>query len=475
MADKRIQRGGERAHKGNGYDTVGRKSSQSAHSKKNSYIAERTREVNGPSREGMSVFTEPNTWMDSFGREVLRSVQKRSSTLGCRVEDFNSSRPDTAMAEIKFEAKVAEDAIAQAARNACERLVSIRETRWRAYQELRLMQWIYNTKRRPVLPDRLKNGYLVGMFGLAEGLGAGALMAADGKMAPEIGIAYGLAFAGTNLMMAGLAGFIARYFHYRTMPGALDPDGRPMRIAAWTGFAATTCFLLLLLFSAARTRATGSHNEIFDFGSVSFLATFNDSLAVALIALGVVGSVIGAIKGYSGIYDKYPGFLQAQQAAQDRSDAVADEIVDSCLDTINSTYEKFERIFRTHSKAAIREAKRYNRKLRALTKSILRHNKKIDQAQARFQAYHSTLQLGAARVTGEATYLESPFDDTDFDKERIDTSALEGHTPIALNGGGSDLLTRLRIGRDEALGLLQEAYLRFMTESDEPKASNSST
>ncbi len=147
-------------------------------------------------------------------------------------------------------------------------------------------------------------------FVLGEGGMTATTMIAEGRMDVVAGIGYGMIFACINVIVGMVAGyFCLRYVGLRLNSPAPETGDSLKRFAAKAGFAFFILTLIVLIFSAARVRTLGGHEHIFTFTEVSFLATFNDGLAIIIIVIGLVSSLIAIWKGY--ITLRWPIFVLA--------------------------------------------------------------------------------------------------------------------------------------------------------------------
>ncbi|MEM6410176.1 MAG: hypothetical protein AAF683_01415 [Pseudomonadota bacterium] len=212
----------------------------------------------------------------------------------------------------------------------------------------RLIQASYHVFRAPTLPDWMNTVLLIIPFWLLEGGMAGAILIAEGRMDVVAGLGYGLIFALVNILLGVLIGYLPlRYLSYRTPLDLSDPDADQgltantllirglSSLALVVGLAAEA----VLIFGAARLRALGSHEGVFDFSEIGFWETFDDSLAIILVVIGTSSVILAVMKGYSGLTDPIPGYSEAFFSATADIEDAAEDIVDEADEAIESLSE----------------------------------------------------------------------------------------------------------------------------------------
>lgn len=150
---------------------------------------------------------------------------------------------------------------------------------------------------------------------------------------------------------------------------------------------------LMLLWTAMRVRALGSHHGIFSFDEVGFFSTFNDGLSIAVLILGVLGAIFGYFKGYCGISDPIPGYTKARGDVEDHIlnevyDA-ADTTEDDILDWVDDAEDLAEDAIEDRDTASAKRAslmEEYSAACDAHNDTILRDITKLETARERMKA-----------------------------------------------------------------------------------------
>ena len=96
----------------------------------------------------------------------------------------------------------------------------------------------------------------------------------------------------------------------------------------------------LLVFSAARLRALGSHKGVFDFSEVTLFDTYNDSLAILITVIGTASIMLAVREGYLGFTDPTPGLSEAYGQATTDIDDAADDLIEDAIDLIEDIGEE---------------------------------------------------------------------------------------------------------------------------------------
>ncbi|MEM8625815.1 MAG: hypothetical protein AAGG47_20185 [Pseudomonadota bacterium] len=237
-----------------------------------------------------------------------------------------------------------QDIVAQA-QQALEGLAAKRDAAGGYY---RLIQATYQTFRPPKITDWMNTILVIIPFSLLEGGMAGAILIAEGRMDVVAGLGYGLIFALVNILTGILVGYLpARHLAYRTPLDLSDPaadQGLTFNTLLIRGLSAFGVGVGLaaeavLIFGAARLRALGSHEGVFDFSEIGFWETFDDSLAIIVVVIGVCSVILAMMKGYSGLSDPIPGYAEAYLSATADIDDAAEDIVDEAEEAIETLSE----------------------------------------------------------------------------------------------------------------------------------------
>ena len=337
-------------------------------------------------------------------------------------------------------------------------------TNWTARTEdYRRFQLDEGLNRPAKTPDRFTTLLVVQGSILVEGAGTAALAVADGKMDVLTGGIYGLTVAGLNVG-AALAGgfFICRYLGYGLRAPEPDPLKTRIRRTAWIGFAGLTALLGLLNFAAARARATGSPEDIFNFETLGFWATFGNYYAIALLVLGALGAVLGIYKGWTGISDPYPGFGEARAAIEDAIDAEADALRERLLDQAERVFETADDALADALAEAEDAAANGEKHHGDLARLIPAHNHAVDAAVEALKAQCVRAQKRRRFIKNTPQTAPKP-DTAPLNTLRIDPAVL----PDALNAPDLDALrsaqTRLQAAFDHCVAAIEDAYADFQT------------
>lgn len=213
----------------------------------------------------------------------------------------------------------------------------------------RLLQATYRTFRRPKVPDWLNTILTAMVFWLLEGSLAGAILIAEGRMDVPTGLAFGMAFAAINIILGLLIGYLPlRYLAYRSSINLSASDegaglGRGavfIRILSALGLGAGLAAEAVLIYGAARLRALGTHEGVWDFTQIGFGATWDDALATIIAVLGICSVILAILKGYSGIDDPIPGYWEAYRQATADMDAAAGEIAQQAEDATEADCDR---------------------------------------------------------------------------------------------------------------------------------------
>ncbi len=198
-----------------------------------------------------------------------------------------------------------------------------------ATQAYRRFKIGHRIERQAQNPELATTAMVVGIFLLFEGCVGAGLFVADGKADIAVAFIYGFSVAAINIATGMVTGFFpCRYLGYRLRHQHPEPRDRRVRCTAWLGLTALLGVMLILNFSAGRVRATGSHKNIFDFETVSLLATFDDYYAIAIMVLGLLGGIVAIYKGWTGIQDPIPGYTAAWRDTTEAIAKAAEDIHD---------------------------------------------------------------------------------------------------------------------------------------------------
>ena len=301
-----------------------------------------------------------------------------------------------------------------------------------AHEYLRLLQLQTGALRPVNRPDLTQTVSLVVIFWLLEALLTGAMMIAEGKMLVMEGFAYGLIFAGINVIVGLLTGYLALQPALAYINAPDKTGGHIVSMAlGWLATSVGMLVLTLLIFSAARVRALGGHEHIFDFAQVSALGTFDDAIAILIVVLGAASSIIAIREGYCGLVDPIPGLSKAAKQAGDDitnqveegTDAALEQIADLCDELIDEAEEALE----AHGDAT--EAYRTER-LDA-NKKIRTHNTLIDTSKRQMLVYAKVQQSIEQKITRRSPSDSDAVSDDLFDDLKVfELTVPELHQPM---------------------------------------------
>ena len=263
----------------------------------------------------------------------------------------------------------------------------------------------YEQVRKGVLrhirePNIAASIFLIMAFWLAEGCITGAMMTLEGKMLVFEGFTYGLIFAGINVLVGLLTGFlslrpaIARL--QRPDKHGLDYLGL---FVSWSGVAIGICALAVLIFSAARVRALGGHHEIFSFEHVSLLGTFDDAITLMIVVLGIASSLISIREGFSGFTDPVPGLSEAAKSASERINDQVDEGTEAALDQIADQFDDLIEEAEDALEDSKKEIAAYEKAVLSANQSIRELNAFIDRARREVVLQFETRQGLEEQIT----------------------------------------------------------------------------
>lgn len=260
--------------------------------------------------------------------------------------EFDTPAPLSDRIVAPLEASV--DAILGCKESALVGLDALRKERIANGDTFRALQIAHRTTRKPLRPDLFRTSAIITSFWALEGLTAGSLLVSEGKMDILPGFAFGLSFAGVNILVGVLTGLMAlRHCSYRTpfdlLGGKEDKPGldrsAAIRAAACVGTVIGVSAEAVIAFSAARLRALGTHEGVFDFSEVGVWATYDDSLAIMLSIIGVCSAALAIREGYQGFVDPIPGYSEAHEQATTEIDAAAGDLIDDAILSIEEIAE----------------------------------------------------------------------------------------------------------------------------------------
>ena len=327
-------------------------------------------------------------------------------------------------------------------------------------EDYRRYQYDHGLDRPAKTPNRVTTALVAQIVILVEGAGTAALAISDGKMDVITGAIYGLTVAGLNVGGAMACGFFtARYLGYGLR--APEPDKLQTRVR-WIARLGFLIFTGLLNFAAARTRATGSPKDIFNFEALSLWATFGNYYAIALLTLGGLSALLGIYKGWTGISDPYPGFGEMRQAAEEAVDREAEGLRNRLLDEAERVFfaaddALTDAIAEAEGAAAERDAV-----LDDLRRGIPEHNHSVDAAIDKARCECAKAKHRRRRIKQTVDDRRKP-ETAALEALRIDPALITAHADITDQTTAlRDVQARLQAAFDACIAAIEEAYSDFL-------------
>ena len=404
--------------------------------------------------------------VDSRKAECERALRDESHQITSDIADLTATTPYNGCSVLIAQAKACLSffgAYLQAYEGLLQRMAQHREKRG---DFLRYVQWLHDCVRPAKMPNPLDTILMMVIYVLAEGGLVAVMMVTGGRMDVMSGAAYGLTFAAITAAAGLCIGFFClRYCAYKLRSPAPDRYDGAIRAVAIASFTTLTAFLGLILFASARTRATGSHEAIFDFSEVGFLATFGDGIALVILLVGVLGILLSIYHGYCHLSDPVPGLTDARRYAEGHiNDQVAD-LVDGAeahvLDRAESFLEDAE-----DAVEAFRELEASRRKaVCAVNERIDGLNAQIDTDKNRIRAWVRDQASARARIV-RSTHVELIEPDfSSLDALRMEPVQLQDFMPDDRLRGEMELLSELIVSvsteLENALARIHAAEAEF--------------
>lgn len=274
---------------------------------------------------------------------LTQSGLKRAEELGIEraeiealAEDINAQVVPTDIADLETHLSEAGARLRDqkdAALSLLKRQTQIRVEGLQAFQQC---QWEHALTRDAIRPNVTATLLISYLFFSMEALAKAAVMSAGGLMSPEAALLFGAIFAFINVLLAQLMGYFGlRYLRYRQRDTLEEENAIPRKLRRFglIFLLGAGAILTNLIFVAARVRVTGSHEDIYSFTEVSFLATFNNGFSLIIIAIAFASTVVGIQKGYSGYGDSNPE-IEARAKAIERTDQDAEQSANLNMDQI---------------------------------------------------------------------------------------------------------------------------------------------
>jgi hypothetical protein len=347
-----------------------------------------------------------------------------------------------------------------------DQLENLAALRFNRSDILRFVLWFHGVRRPVKLVDPTDAILKVLPFFMAEVAMVTGLLYADGKMGLVIAAAYAITFA-ISITAAGLiAGrFYLRYAFFRSRSTAPEPRDASMRLAARAGFVALLGLIGLVLFASARTRAVGDHSGIWNYSTVSFVDTFNSSISLIILLIGVLGAIIATDEGFRGIGEPIPGLGRAKRHAHEGVDAEAAALVEHAGDHIEDHGQQIINGLLDIADTAQETADETVDAIAAYNRDCDAHNAAIDKSIADLKADTARQQAIQARISPNKPATPFEIDVEAFDAlrvERIDPAGftLSADEKAALNEARA-LANQIEAAIELALLKLDAAYADY--------------
>lgn len=407
----------------------------------------------------------------SRAAQMLQPLRQDRSRIQSRIQELqiSSDTAKTPQHTIR-EIEAATENVKVISEEAIMALGQLTKKRMAAFRSYRLFCFLHGVDRDPMVPDVLMTIFLALLFLLVEGCATAALMIMEGRIDIVEGFAYGISFAAVNITCGLICGYFPlRYLTYKVNSPVPSPGDAGVRSRALAGLVVLLFLMTLLIFSAARTRAIGSHSGIFDFEAVSFFATFNDSIALAIIAIGVLGTIVSVWKGYCGLSDPVPGLAEMHRQASEAVDAEAEDLLEESEENILEVAEEAEEVgelaYEDHEQQREERAKQYA----ALCDEIRTHNDNVLKSKDMLRVFADDMNAAEAFVDPHGREAEMPpLNLNPFDQLMIDEAlGLPGDSlPDATETQGiAEALSALASMRSTALSELRACYACFVVQA----------
>ncbi|MEM1159368.1 MAG: hypothetical protein AAGJ28_00405 [Pseudomonadota bacterium] len=411
----------------------------------------------------------------SRGLQLLAALRERRSALMAErraLQGQQKARPRVAEAQPAITSAIDEiGRMVDATKAGFERLEASRRAKgdW-----FRLLQATYKAFRTPKMPDWSTTLLVIMVFWLLEGSMAGAVLLSDGRMDGPSAITYGLLFALVNIILGVLIGYLAlRHIGYRApidLTGEEDGEQTPrsvliIRTTAAVGLLVGLAVEAVLIYGAARLRATGSHHGLTDFSEVGFLETFDDSLAIIIVVIGTCSVILAILKGYSGISDPIPGFSDAYKTATADMDTAGEDWAEDAEEAV----ERFCETVLGRAEDTLADAEHgpdeAEAAYAALAEDIDHFNDDVTAAKEAVVAVGQRNRGLVAFVTGQAAKRPEPVDVAAFDALLLpgldDEMAELRSTHIADLAPLEGAMAELEATRDRAFSEIRPALAAF--------------
>lgn len=277
--------------------------------------------------------------------EQLVPLQRMKVRIERRISELaQHNNPETVRAA-EAQAREAKRAIERILKSVENHLKNSADIAHQSERHLRSVQISCGEFRKPSFPDRLATASSLAVCWTIEGTLTGLTLVADGTAELITGLAFGGMFAGANIGLGCMAGFVSRYIDYRIkspVQSSIDQFKRRLALATCVGCVGVGAFMHLV---AGRVRVVGEHEHIFDFGKVGFFETFNDALGLCIMVVAVLSFGIAMFKGRSGLTEKRPELCEVDDSSRSEIDADAEDLVEDAHEQFDDLLNDAEDAF----------------------------------------------------------------------------------------------------------------------------------
>lgn len=323
--------------------------------------------------------------------------------------------------------------------------------------------------RRPDDPDPVVTGAVATITTTIEACMTFLVLFGGGAPIGEA-VGFGLLFAGIGTALAHILGYHGlRRINYRFLPELDAQSDIPWKRRRMGRRIAAVCLglILLLVFSAARLRATGSLDDTFDFSDVGILATFDDGMAIALIAMAVVTTCLNTWQGITGWNDRAYGYEvpfreldDHEEKVLEQADGLHDQVENASVRVVDILLERQELLqdyVANPSETAAR-----------LVEDVRRHNVEVRAAlkdELRFQQIQNAVRETEEALPSSTTDIEHAFAALFIsERELADSDGSSTAQAEAASDFLDELIARVEAAEAEAHAKIDIASSQFLAE-----------
>jgi len=353
---------------------------------------------------------------------------------------------------------------------------SLSTNKIQAQEIVRYFRWINGCEYRPAAKIAVENALIIIVFSIfGEGFITAILLIGGGDMGYLLGFAYGLIIALANVGLSVLAGFLpGRGIIYRLRSPEPEANDGAIRALSWFGIFTYIATVFTLHFTAARVRATGSHQGrldpetgeytgLFDFTDIGFWATFDEATAIWIMVVGVCGAVLGFREGFCGLSDRIIGYSATERQASETFEAIGAELRETTLDGLDDRAADARDFILEQRDLHANWAQEHHDNTRIAKEKIRSHNHAIDQAN---EAAKQRLKRDVTTTQAvRQKKVKSPeLDFNQFEKHRIaEIDDVSTSTPGDEHINWQHLLSQLETTHSKAVAKVQTAYAEFQS------------